>query len=152
LRKRAFALVAFLVLVSLALVLARLHSAAPASAVRGAGVGAEAAGSLSTVTATSTQQFSGQVTDTACGSTDFVTDPASTINVTITADEPTNDIMANLIYNGQIVHSEDTGVGQETFVYSVGELAGGVYTVQVCKSGNPATPFLPAGHAVPAAG
>jgi hypothetical protein len=152
LRKRAFALVAFLVLVSLALVLARLHSAAPASAVRGAGVGAEAAGSLSTVTATSTQQFSGQVTDTACGSTDFVTDPASTINVTITADEPTNDIMANLIYNGQIVHSEDTGVGQETFVYSVGELAGGVYTVQVCKSGNPATPFLPAGGPYPYTG
>ncbi len=57
--------------------------------------------------------------------------------------------MVNLIHGGQVVHNEDTGVGQETFVYSVSALAGGTYTIQVCKSTAPATPFLPAGGPYP---
>ena len=58
--------------------------------------------------------------------------------------------MVNLVYGGQIVHNEDTGVGQETFiVYRLGDTAGGTYTVEVCKSGNPATPFMPAGGPYP---
>jgi hypothetical protein len=96
--------------------------------------------------------FSGQLTDKGCGSNSFQADASSTINVTVTAQIPTNDIMVNLVYNGSVVHSEDTGVGQETFVYSVGASSGGTYTVQVCKSSNPATPFLPVGGPYPYTG
>jgi hypothetical protein len=101
------------------------------------------------ITSSAGQAFSGQVTDTSCGSSDFTADPSSTINVTATAEVPTNDIAVNLVHAGQIVHSEDTGVGQETFVYDVSATAGGTYTVQVCKSPNPATPFEPAGGPYP---
>jgi hypothetical protein len=102
--------------------------------------------------ASDSQQFTGDVTDTGCGTNDFVAVASSTINVTVTAEVATNDIMVNLIYGGTVVHSEDTGVGQETFVYNVGASGGGTYTVQVCKSGNPATPFLPAGGPYPYTG
>ena len=88
------------------------------------------------------QQFTGAFTDLGCGSTDVIADPASTINVTVSADTPTNDLMVNLVYLGNVVKNEDTGVGQETFVYSVSALAGGVYSIQVCESGNPATPLV----------
>jgi hypothetical protein len=102
-----------------------------------------AASALATVTSDNLgQQFTGAFTDTGCGSTDVVADPASTINVTVTADTPSNDLMVNLVYNGTVVHNEDTGVGQETFVYSVSALAGGTYSIQVCESGNPATPLV----------
>ena len=57
--------------------------------------------------------------------------------------------MVNLWYGGQIVHNEDTGVGQETFTYSVDDTAGRHVHRQVCKSGNPATPFMPAGGPYP---
>src|SRR5262249_30048755 len=98
---------------------------------------------LATVTSDNLgQQFTGAFTDLGCGSTDVIADPASTINVTVSADTPTNDLMVNLVHLGTVVHNEDTGVGQETFVYSVGALAGGPYTIQVCKSGNPSTPFV----------
>jgi hypothetical protein len=101
------------------------------------------------ITSTAGTPFSGQLTDTSCGSSDFTADANSTINVTATAEVPTNDIMINLVHNGQVVHNEDTGVGQETFVYNVSAAAGGTYTVQVCKSNNPATPFEPAGGPYP---
>ncbi len=65
------------------------------------------------------QQFTGAFTDLGCGSTDVIADPASTINVTVSADTPTNDLMVNLVHLGTVVKNEDTGVGQETFVYSV---------------------------------
>jgi len=104
---------------------------------------------LTSLTDPSSQAFSGEVTDAGCGSTDFSVHPASTINVTVTAATPTNDLMVNLWYGGTVVHNEDTGVGQETFVYSVNDTSGGTYTVEVCKSGNPATPFLPAGGPYP---
>src|SRR4051812_6209490 len=98
---------------------------------------------LATVTSDNLgQQFTGAFTELGCGSTDVVAGPASTINVTVSADTPTNDLMVNLVHLGTVVKNEDTGVGQETFVYSVGPLAGGVYSIQVCKSGNPATPFI----------
>src|SRR3954463_905757 len=80
---------------------------------------------LTSLTDPSSQQFTGQVTDAGCGTTDFAVHPASTVNVTVTAETPTNDLMVNLWYGGQIVHNEDTGVGQETFTYSVGDTAGG---------------------------
>ena len=104
---------------------------------------------MTSLTDSSAQQFSGAVTETACGTTDFTVAPASTINVTMTAETPTNDLMVSLVYNGVVVHNEDTGVGQETFVYSVNDTSGGTYTVKVCKSGAPATPFLPAGGPYP---
>jgi len=104
---------------------------------------------LTSLTDPSSQEFSGEVTDAACGTTDFTVHPASTVNVTVTAATPTNDLMVDLWYGGQIVHNEDTGVGQETFTYSVDDTAGGTYTVEVCKSGNPATPFMPAGGPYP---
>jgi hypothetical protein len=113
---------------------------------------ASAAANLTAVADTNAQPFSGQVTDTGCGSTSVVADPSSTVNVTVTAQVATNDIMVNLVYQGTVVHNEDTGVGQETFVYSVGASAGGTYTIQVCKSNNPATPFLPVGGPYPYAG
>ena len=47
------------------------------------------------------------------------------------------------MYNGQIVHSEDTGVGQETFAYSVGGDCA-ARTRQRLPVANPATPFMPA--------
>ncbi|HSX21758.1 MAG TPA: hypothetical protein VLE97_03180 [Gaiellaceae bacterium] len=112
-------------------------------------VAVPAAGNLTALTATNAQPFSGQVTETSCGSSDVSADPSSTIDIAITAQVPTNDIMVNLIYGGTVVHNEDTGVGQETFVYSVDSNSGGTYTLQVCKSGNPATPFLPAGGPYP---
>ena len=77
------------------------------------------------------QQFTGAFTDLGCGSTDVIADPASTINVTVSADTPTNDLMVNLVYLGNVVKNEDTGVGQETFVYSVSALAGGAYSIRV---------------------
>ena len=80
---------------------------------------------LTSLTDPSSQEFSGDVTDAGCGSTDFSVDPASTINVTVTAATPTNDLMVNLWYGGTVVHNEDTGVGQETFVYSVDDTSGG---------------------------
>ena len=98
---------------------------------------------MTSLTDSSAQQFSGAVTETACGTTDFTVAPASTINVTMTAETPTNDLMVSLVYNGVVVRNEDTGVGQETFVYSVNDTSGGTYTVKVCKSGAP-------GDAVPA--
>ncbi|MFL6033589.1 MAG: hypothetical protein ACJ74I_00790 [Gaiellaceae bacterium] len=104
---------------------------------------------LTSLTDPSSQQFAGEVTDAGCGTTDFAVHPASTVNVTVTAATPTNDLMVNLWYGGQIVHNEDTGVGQETFTYSVDDASGGTYTVEVCKSGNPATPFMPAGGPYP---
>ena len=104
---------------------------------------------LTSLTDPSSQEFGGEVTDAGCGTTDFTVHPASTVNVTVTAATPTNDLMVNLWYGGQIVHNEDTGVGQETFTYSVDDTAGGTYTVEVCKSGNPATPFMPAGGPYP---
>lgn len=115
-------------------------------------VAVPAAGNLTALTATSAQPFTGQVTDSSCGSTDITADASSTIDVAVTAQVPTNDIMVNLIHGGTVVHNEDTGVGQETFVYSVDANAGGTYTIQVCKSGNPATPFLPPGGPYPYAG
>ena len=108
-----------------------------------------AAPTLTSLTDPSSQEFSGEVTDAGCGRTDFAVHPASTVNVTVTAATPTNDLMVNLWYGGQIVHNEDTGVGQETFTYSVDDTSGGTYTVEVCKSGNPATPFMPAGGPYP---
>src|SRR6516225_8760807 len=60
------------------------------------------------ITASSTQPFSGQITDNACGSTTFTADASSTINVTVTAQVATNDIAVNLVYGGTVVHSEDT--------------------------------------------
>jgi hypothetical protein len=112
-------------------------------------VAVPAAGNLTALTDTNAQPFSGQVTDTSCGSSDVIADPSSTIDIAVTAQVPTNDIMVNLVYGGTVVHNEDTGVGQETFVYSVDANSGGTYTIQVCKSGNPATPFLPAGGPYP---
>lgn len=127
----------------------RPSSARSSKAAIAAAAIAEPESTLTSLTDTSTQQFNGQVTEAGCGSTDFNVDPASTVNVTMTAETPTNDLMVNLIYQGTIVHNEDTGVGQETFVYSVNDTSGGTYTVEVCKSGNPATPFLPAGGPYP---
>lgn len=115
-------------------------------------VAVPAAGNLTALTATNAQPFSGQATDTSCGSTDVTADPSSTINVVVTAQVPTNDIMVNLVYGGTVVHNEDTAVGQETFVYSVGANSGGTYTIQVCKSSNPSTPFLPPGGPYPYTG
>jgi hypothetical protein len=123
-------------------------SSSSEAAMRAAVLGSSKS-TLTSLTDSSTQQFSGQVTEAGCGATDFAVDPASTINVTMTAETPTNDLMVSLVYNGVVVRNEDTGVGQETLVYSVNETSGGTYTVQVCKSGAPATPFLPAGGPYP---
>jgi hypothetical protein len=102
-----------------------------------------------TAASSGSEPFSGQLTDKACGQNVFTADASSTINVSVSAQIPTNDIQVNLLFGSKVLHSEDTGVGQETFVYSVDEGQGGKYTVQVCKSGAPATPFLPAGGPYP---
>ena len=47
---------------------------------------AEPESTLTAITDTSQQQFSNQLTDLSCGENDFTADPASTINVTVTAD------------------------------------------------------------------
>jgi hypothetical protein len=143
----------FLFVLLLALIaVSAAYALRPSSARSGKRSVVVARSTLTSLTDPSSQQFSGEVTEAGCGSTDFSVDPASTINVTMTADTPTNDLMVNLIYRGTVVHNEDTGVGQETFVYSVNDTSGGTYTVQVCKSGNPATPFLPAGGPYPYTG
>ena len=104
---------------------------------------------LKTAQASSSNQLSGSVTDTGCGSSDISVDPASTINITVSSEVPSNDIAVNLVLNGQTLHNEDTGVGQETFVYPVGATGGGTYQIKVCKSPNPAAPFQPAGGPYP---
>lgn len=74
-------LVAVLVLVAVAAVAAAIHAgrghtAPPASAQ---------AAFANLTSSSAAQQFSGQVTDAGCGSTNFTADPSSTINVTVTA-------------------------------------------------------------------
>jgi hypothetical protein len=89
--------------------------------------------------------FTGAVTETGCGSSNFADVPDNaTIDVTVTADIPTNDIAVDLISGGNVLHHEDTGVGQETF--AVTAAPAGTYTVRVCKSdGTVVTPYEPAG-------
>jgi hypothetical protein len=96
--------------------------------------------------------FAGAVTEAGCGTNQFTNVPdQATINVTVTADVPTNDFAVDLINNGNVLHHEDTGVGQETFVVS--NAPAGTYTVRVCKSdGTVVTPFLPAGGPYPYTG
>ncbi len=133
----------FLAALALSIVLAAAASRPEAD--RPSGEEAEAAeaqlADLTSASADNSQQFSNSFTDTGCGSNSFSADPASTINVTVSSDVASNDIVVNLVFKGQTVHSEDTGVGQETFVYPVAAGAGGSYTVSVCKSPNAATPF-----------
>src|SRR5438552_3199119 len=72
--------------------------------------------------------FDGAVTDQACGTTDFTNIPDGiSINVTVTAEVPTNDIQVNLRYGGHVVANTDTGVGQETLDYTVPSGASGTY-------------------------
>ena len=92
---------------------------------------------------TTTQPFTGQVTDTSCGTNDFAVPSNVTIDVTVTADVVTNDIEVSLVHNGAVVASTDAGVGQENIAYQ--PIEPGTYTVQVCKSSAPLGPFLPPG-------
>ena len=89
--------------------------------------------------------FTGAVTETGCGTSNFADVPDNaTIEVTVTADIPSNDIAVDLISGGNVLHHEDTGVGQETF--AVPAVPAGTYTVRVCKSdGTVVTPYEPAG-------
>src|ERR1051326_541525 len=152
-RPRWLVLLVLLVTTAVVLSLTLGGSSAQRSGENAAAAEAKAEGAdadfAKNITSTAGQAFSGQITDTSCGSSDFTADPSSTINVTVTAEVPTNDIAVNLVHGGQVVHNEDTGVGQETFVYSVFATTGGAYTVQVCKSPNPLTPFEPAGGPYP---
>ena len=96
--------------------------------------------------------FAGEVTEAGCGSNIFQNVPdQATINVTVTSNVPTNDFAVDLISGGNVLHHEDTGVGQETFVVTAAPA--GTYTVRVCKSdGTVVTPFLPAGGPYPYTG
>ena len=142
-------LILLVCLVGLAVLIASASSGNKSSSAKSKFVAVPAAGNLTALTAANAQPFSGQVTETSCGSSGVTADPSSTIDIAVTAQVPTNDIMVNLIYGGNVVHNEDTGVGQETFIYAVDANSGGTYTIQVCKSGAPATPFLPAGGPYP---
>src|SRR5690242_17609747 len=118
-------LVVLLLLVTTAVVLPVTlgGSSARRSGENAAAAGAEAEGVDAdfgkNVTSSAGQAFNGQISDTSCGSSDFTADPSSTINVTVTAEVPTNDVAVNLFYGSKVVHNEDTGAGQETFVYNV---------------------------------
>jgi hypothetical protein len=92
---------------------------------------------------TSTTPFSGAVTEAACGSTDFTVGADMAIDVTMSAEVASNDLMVNLVHGGIVVANTDSGVGQENLAYRTPDA--GTYAVQICKSSNPATPFLPPG-------
>jgi hypothetical protein len=91
---------------------------------------------------TAPQSFSGSYSATACGTpNDFAVPGANeTISVTVTADEPSDDIAVNLLHGGAVVANTDSGVGQEELFYKTSE--GGTYSVQICPSPAPAGPFV----------
>jgi hypothetical protein len=67
------------------------------------------------------------------------------IVVNVNATLPSNDITFTLLYgtsaSAQLIHTEDTGVGNEVFAYQPGGgVPTGTYEVQVCYSPNPAAP------------
>jgi hypothetical protein len=88
------------------------------------------------------QTFSGSFSAAACGTpSDFTVAGANeTVSVTVDATVASNDLAVNLLHGGSVVANTDTGVGQEELTYKTAE--GGTYSVQVCPSSAPATPFV----------
>jgi uncharacterized repeat protein (TIGR01451 family) len=100
---------------------------------------------------TYSEPFSGSITATNCGPLHPYTVDAATRSVTAVASAAvvTNDIIVNIIFNGSVVASSDTGTSPEAAVYApAAGVPAGVYNVQVCPFQNPTAPFLPPGDYV----
>lgn len=68
----------------------------------------------------------------------------ATIDVTVTATLPTNDIAISLVDpSGATVGTSDTATSPEAIHYSSASIVAGTWTVKVCESPNPAVPSLP---------
>jgi hypothetical protein len=65
------------------------------------------------------------------------------IEVDVAATLQSNDLTLTLLFGSTPLHTEDTGVGTEAFIYSPpGGVPPGVYQVQICESPAPAAPSM----------
>jgi hypothetical protein len=65
------------------------------------------------------------------------------IEVTVAATLQSNDLTLTLLFGSTPLHTEDTGVGTEAYIYSPpGGVPAGVYQVQICESPAPAAPSM----------
>jgi extracellular elastinolytic metalloproteinase len=82
------------------------------------------------------QTFEGTFTATACGEEGPFTVPAGTSQVSVTANatNPANDIVLQLLFNGEVVAEADTVTTPESILYEpTGGVPAGDYTVRVCN-------------------
>jgi uncharacterized repeat protein (TIGR01451 family) len=93
------------------------------------------------------ETFTGSYSATGCGPLHPYTVDAATksIDVVASAALPTNDIVLNLIFAGNVVAASDTGTSPEAVHYTGtgGVVAPGVYNVQVCPFATPTVPSEP---------
>jgi hypothetical protein len=65
------------------------------------------------------------------------------LEVTVAATLQSNDLTLTLLYGSTLIHTEDTGVGSEAYIYSPpGGVPAGTYKVQICESSAPAAPSM----------
>ena len=63
------------------------------------------------------------------------------IEVTVAATLQSNDLTLTLLYNSTPLHTEDTLIGTEDYIYSpAGGVPAGTYQVQICESASPTVP------------
>ena len=140
-RRLSFA-VASLAMIALAFALTAGNAKRPSKAAAFA-LAAEPESTLTALTDTSQQQFGNSLNDVSCGENQFNADPASTINVTVTADNGTNDVMVNLIYQGTIVQTRTAASG--VCVLGLRHRGRRVHRAGL-QVRQPTTPFMPAGR------
>ena len=95
------------------------------------------------------ETFTGAYSATGCGPLHPYTVDAATksIDVVASAALVTNDIVLNLVFNGNVVASSDTATSPEVIHYTgpggSGSVPAGVYNVQVCPFATPTVPSEP---------
>jgi uncharacterized repeat protein (TIGR01451 family) len=89
--------------------------------------------------------FTGTYSPTACGPLHSYNVDANTksIDVVASAAIVTNDIVLNLIHDGNTVATSDTATSPEAIHYAPAVVAPGVYSVQVCPFNPPTVPHEP---------
>jgi extracellular elastinolytic metalloproteinase len=94
----------------------------------------------------SVQTFSGDfgAADGGCGPLHAIEVPANTksLEIAATADVPANDIVLDLLRNGQVVGHTDTGTSPEAIHYApAGDVTAGTYHARVCEFVDGAAPL-----------
>ncbi len=102
---------------------------------------------LSTVpmTTDTAQPFQGTFSTQKCGRNGPFTVDGQTKSIVVAASAvaPDEDIVLNLIFNGQIVATSDTATSPEAITYSPpGGVPAGDYTVEICEFPNPTVPTI----------